>query len=87
MSTRPVWTAAPGLDAVDIYALRSDSVDLPAKHGVYPLPFVHVAGDIKVTTVEGTDLTLTMPAGSQYPCRIKRLWSSSTTATSVTGIY
>ena len=86
MSTRPAWSSGPANDAIDIYALRSDSADLPASHGVFPAPFVHVAGDIKITTAEGTTMTITLPVG-QYPVRIRRLWSTGTTATAVTGIY
>lgn len=91
MSTRPSWSAGPANDAIDIYALRSDTDLLPCKHGVFPAPYLHEEGTVKVTTVDGTDLTLTLPIGL-YPTRVKQLWSTGTsftgsTTTKVSGIY
>lgn len=92
MSTRPSWTAGPANDCIDAYAARSDTDTLPCKHGVYPVLFFHDAATAKVTTVDGTTLTIVMPAGSQYPVRMKQLWDTGSSYTGsstskVTGIY
>lgn len=67
----------------DIYAVRSDSVDLPrAVRGVYA-----TSGDLKVTTIDGSVVTFSAFGGGILPIEIKRLWSTGTTATSVIGLY
>lgn len=50
--------------------------------------YAGVTGDIKVT-MEGGDVVLLVgfPAGMPIPLRVRRVWSTSTTATSIVGFY
>ena len=46
--------------------------------------YVGGAGDVKVTMAGGEDVTFTgLSAGSVYPIRVKRVWSTGTTATNL----
>jgi hypothetical protein len=70
--------------AYDIYALKSDTVDLtnPTK-----CIYVGVAGDVKVDMVgSGTVVFKAMPLG-MYRLQVKRLYSTGTTSTNVMGLY
>ena len=43
--------------------------------------YVGSAGDVKVTTAQGTDVTFTaVPAGTVLPVRIKKVFATGTTA-------
>ena len=68
----------------DAYALKSDTVDFPyAARSLY----IGVTGNIKVTTIDGSILTFVgLQAGSILPVQVARLWSTSTTSTSVIGL-
>ena len=59
----------------------NDSTDLTiASRGLY----IGGAGNIKVTTVDGDTATMVgVTAGSYYPIRIARVWSTDTTATNI----
>ncbi len=57
---------------------KSDTVDLPA--GVLGFS-VGVAGNIRVTTIAGTDIVIPVIAGVVYYLQITRIWSTNTTAT------
>jgi hypothetical protein len=46
---------------------------------------VATAGAVKITNAAGNTVTLTLPAG-QFSLGIKRVWSSGTTATGLTGL-
>ena len=65
------WTITP-----------SDSTDLAVNVRAI---VIAVAGDIKVTRVDGTAVTLTVPAGL-LPIRATRVWATGTTATGLTGL-
>jgi len=70
--------------AYDIYALKSDTVDL-----TFPTKciYVGVAGDVKVDMVgSGTVVFKAMPIGL-YRLQVKRLWSTGTASTNVLGLY
>jgi hypothetical protein len=70
-------------DAIAITA--SDSVDDPS--GPFAAFHTGTGGTIKVTTIKGNSVALTnLPAGIVYTLAIKRVWSSTTTATGVFGM-
>ena len=62
----------------------SDSVNL-----TYPsVVFVGGAGNVKVTTAQGDQVTFTgAQAGQVLPVQVIRVWSTGTTATSIVAIY
>lgn len=43
------------------------------------------AGTMKVTKLDGTTDTLTLPAGI-FPMRVRRIWATGTTATGISGL-
>lgn len=49
--------------------------------------YVGGTGAIKVTTQDGTDLTFAAVAVGFFPVRVKRVWSTGTTATSIIAVY
>lgn len=44
-----------------------------------------VGGDVKVHKLNGTPVTLTLPAGV-IPIRVRRIWATGTTATGITAL-
>jgi hypothetical protein len=49
---------------------------------------VTTAGDVKVTFYDGTTVTLpALVAGVIHPVCVRRVWSTSTTATGIVGVY
>jgi hypothetical protein len=44
-----------------------------------------VGGTVKVHKLDGTPVTLTLPAGV-IPIRVRRIWSAGTTATGITAL-
>lgn len=46
---------------------------------------IAVGGAVKVRKLDGTDVTLTLPAG-RFALRVKRVWATGTTATGITGV-
>ncbi len=70
-------------DAIAVTA--SDTVDDPA--GPFAGFYSGAGGTIKVTTIKGTAATLVnVPAGIVVTLAIRRVWSGTTTATSVLGM-
>lgn len=71
---------------------RSDSTDIVADPGntrLYKHCLVHnrgAGGDVKVTTVQGTDLTVYIAQGDIFPLAVKRVWLTGTTPTTLVGI-
>jgi hypothetical protein len=62
----------------------SDSTVLENTRGVY----VGGAGDLKVSMVEGGDVTFSaVPAGTVLPIQITKAWSTGSTATLVLALY
>lgn len=62
-----------------------DANDLPS--GTCRGLFVGGAGNIKVTTFKGTTLLITgVPVGI-FPLRVKRVFSTTTTATNIAALY
>ena len=62
----------------------SDTVDLPQ----FSVIFVGGAGNVKVTTAQGSAVTFSgMNAGSVIPVRVRRVWSTGTTATLMTAVF
>ncbi|QIB38136.1 hypothetical protein G3A56_09155 [Rhizobium oryzihabitans] len=62
---------------------KSDTVDL--ENDTRAL-IIGTEGDIKITDDKGAVGTFTMPAGV-FPIRIRRVWSTGTTAGGLVGIY
>ena len=62
----------------------SDTVDLTNSGFLY----VGAAGDVKVDTSDGDTVTFTaLAAGIVHPIRVKRVYSTGTTATNITAVY
>lgn len=62
----------------------NDSADLAqATRGLN----VGTGGSVRVTTVDGADLTLQIAAGIVFPIRAKRIWATGTTATVIVGLH
>lgn len=77
----PTFPMFPG-DAAAV--TPNDAVDLPQISVI----FVGVGGNIKVTTAQGTDVTFTgVNAGTVLPIQVRRVWSTGTTATSLTAVF
>ena len=50
--------------------------------------YVGTGGDVKVTTVGGTDVTFAgVPGGTILPLGITKIWSTGTTASSIVGFF
>lgn len=50
--------------------------------------YVGGAGNLKVTTAQGTDVTFpSVPAGFVLPVQVIRVWATGTAATSIVRIY
>lgn len=79
MSQDPSFYSA-SIPGIVIAATQSDSVDETVAGVVY----VQTGGNIKFTTVSGNDVTFTVSDETWIPVKIKRVWSTGTTAT---GIY
>lgn len=62
----------------------SDTNDLPT---VTRALNVSVTGDVHVTLLDDTEVTLFLQAGGIFPLRIKRIWASDTTAAGIVGLY
>lgn len=62
----------------------SDSADLAQFSVIY----VGGPGNVKVTTAQGTAVTFTgVLGGTVIPVRVRRVWSTGTTATSMTAVF
>ena len=62
----------------------SDTVDLPQFSVIY----VGGAGNVKVTTAQGTAVTFTgVNGGTVIPVRVRRVWATGTTATTMTAVF
>jgi hypothetical protein len=48
---------------------------------------VAVAGNVKVTMSDGTDITWYLVAGVLHPLSVNRVWSTGTTATGIVAGY
>lgn len=77
----PTFPMYPG-GAVSI--TPSNTVNLANPCVVY----VGVTGNVRVLTAQGDDVTfVSVPAGAVLPVQVIRVYSTSTTATSLVGIY
>lgn len=77
----PTFPMYPG-GAVTI--TPSDTVNLANPSVVY----VGSTGNVRVLTAQGDDVTfVSVPAGAVLPVQVIRVYSTSTTATSLVGIY
>lgn len=67
-----------------VAASLHDTNTIPPTRGVY----VGGAGNLKVTTAAGEDVTLSgVLAGTVLPISVIRLWNTGTTATLITAMY
>ncbi|MCH2165776.1 MAG: hypothetical protein MK098_14160 [Marinovum sp.] len=46
-----------------------------------------MAGTVRVTTVDGSELTVNVAAGVIFPIRAKRIWATGTTALNIAALY
>ena len=76
----PTYPSYPnGARAVSL----SDTVNMETPAVIY----VGGAGDVKVTTFNGDEVTFTMPAGGIVPVQVTRVWSTGTTASALVAVY
>ena len=77
----PTFPMFPG-DAAAV--TPNDSTNLSQPSVIY----VGGAGNVKVTTAQGTAVTFTgVNAGTVIPVQVIRVWSTGTTATSMTAVF
>ena len=78
----------PGLDdpIEGIYTITpSDTVDLTIPTRAI---FLSVAGNLKMTTVNGTTVTMVgLSAGVLHRIRVRRVWATGTGASGIMGCY
>lgn len=75
--------ATPGENAFAV--TPNDSADMDF---VTRAIYVGVAGNVKMTLLGGTTVTFVgLVAGGLYPLRVKRIWSTGTTASNLIGVY
>jgi len=80
--------AESGTDALSV--TPSDSDNLPENTSKDPVRAVWIggAGNLRVNMADGTDVTLVgAVAGSLIPISVTKVWSTSTTATSIVVVY
>jgi hypothetical protein len=62
----------------------SDSVDLPEFTTAL---YVGGSGDLRVTMMDGEIVTFTAAPAGWHPIRVRRVWSSGTTAASIVAVW
>lgn len=77
-------TTDPVKYAVDAFLVTtSDSADL---REVTRAISIEVAGDLRITTEDGTDIVIPgLAAGVMHPIGAQRIWATNTTATGIVG--
>lgn len=74
---------SPATHAVTV--VPSDTTDLDTDGRGF---IVGVAGDVKVTTADGSTVVLpAMAAGIVHPIAVKRIWATLTTATGIVAVW
>lgn len=72
---------SPASDLLEI--TPSDTIDLQTTvRGIN----VAASGNVKVRTIQGTDATVYIAAGSAFPVRAVRVFATGTTATGIVGL-
>ena len=74
----------PADPAVSVFAITpDDGTDL-----AQPTIAINVTtpGKVHVTTVDGTEGTISIHPGQAFPIRVARVWDTGTTATGITGL-
>ena len=79
--TRSGVLATPGVGGAAV--TPNDSTDLPLAARFL---IIGVAGNVKITTIDGSVLTLAAPAGI-FPVTAVRVWATGTTATGITAMW
>ena len=75
---------AQAQDGIAVTPADSDFADNDQARWLY----VGGAGNLRVTTVQGTDLTFTaVSAGTQLYVSVRRVWATGTTATSILALW
>ncbi|MDJ0630927.1 MAG: hypothetical protein QNJ44_21900 [Rhodobacter sp.] len=74
----------PSDPAVSVFAIvPDDAADL-----AQPTTAINVItpGKLRITTVDGTEGTISVHPGHAFPVRAARVWNTGTTATGITGL-
>lgn len=84
----------------DIFAAYSVSLESPASHAFEVIPDDHADlpmasralnvttdGVVRVTTIKGDTVNITIVAGVPFPIRCSRVWQTGTTATDIVALY
>lgn len=76
---------------VKIEPYRSATAITPADTNLTTFPhalYIGTAGTLKVTTVNGDDVTFgNVTAGTLLNLHVKRVWSTGTSASNIVGLY
>ena len=77
-------TRSPADPAVSVFEITpNDSSDL--NHATTALNVI-TPGRVRVTTVDGSEGTISIYPGNTVPIRVTRVWHTGTTATGITGL-
>lgn len=74
----------PSDPAVTVFAITpDDGADL-----AQPTTAINVTtpGKVRVTTLDGSEGTISIHPGQAFPIRVARVWNTGTTATGITGL-
>jgi len=83
----PYASSISGLESPATHLIEvvpSDTVDLSVSSRALN---VAASGSVRVTTVGGDTATVAIAAGSTMPIRVRRVWSTGTTATGIVAMY
>ena len=84
----PALDVSSGTDAPATHAFAISPGDGSDLAYVTRALYAGVTGTVKVTMFSGDVVTLVgFPAGIPIPIRVKRVWATDTTATSIVGFY
>ena len=78
------------VNLLSVDALKSDTVDLAVNSADRPMMIQcrGDAGNIKITPAGGqAAITLAVASGEWLPCWVSRLWSTGTSATTMSGVW
>jgi hypothetical protein len=77
----PTFPMYPG-DAAAVVTSDSVNFDTPS------VIWVGTAGNVKVTTAQGTDVVFTsVPGGTVLPVQVARVWTTGTSATNLVRVF
>lgn len=77
-----------GNDGIAITPSDTDTLQDGDNNPIMPVLWIGGAGDVKVKTAYGNDLTIKgVAAGTLLPIEVQQVYDTDTTATNIVGIY